>query len=95
MSRTVLIHCSRCGTSIIANHSILTVTAGELANRVEEPYFDLCAGCTDRFLDWLRGGRQNGQGEEGAAHQNAPTWVNTHHVGAKSGTLIPDASVAW
>lgn len=66
MSRTVLIHCSRCGASIMANPSILTATAGELANRVEEPYFDLCSGCTDRFLDWLRGGHQNAHGDLGA-----------------------------
>jgi hypothetical protein len=59
--RTVTIHCSRCGCTILGGHSILEVKAGDLANRIEEPYFDLCASCVDRFLDWLRSGRQNGQ----------------------------------
>jgi hypothetical protein len=55
--RTTQIHCNRCGATCTGGHSILTVTAGELANRVEEPYFDLCAGCADRFLDFLRSGQ--------------------------------------
>lgn len=60
MSRTIHVHCNRCGaTCLDGGHSILEVKAGELANRVEEPYLDLCAGCVDRFLDWLREGRQN------------------------------------
>jgi hypothetical protein len=59
--RTTTIHCNRCRCTITGGHSILEVKAGDLANRIEEPYFDLCAGCIDRFLDWLRSGRQNGQ----------------------------------
>ena len=70
MSRVTTIHCSRCGSTILGGHSILTVTAGELANRVEEPYFDLCQTCTDRFLDWLRQGQPNALAGVGAAAVN-------------------------
>ena len=59
--RVTTIHCSRCGATILGGHSILKIEAGELANRVEEPFIDLCEGCCDRFQDWLRSGRQNGQ----------------------------------
>jgi hypothetical protein len=65
--RITTIHCSRCGCTILGGHSVLEVKADDLANRVEEPYFDLCAGCVDRFLDWLRSGRQNGQHDAAAA----------------------------
>jgi hypothetical protein len=64
--RTTVIHCCRCRCTIMGGHSILEVKAGDLANRVEEPYFDLCAECAARFLDWLRSGRQNGQHDAGA-----------------------------
>jgi hypothetical protein len=52
--RTTTIHCNRCRCTIAGGHSILEVKAGDLANRVEKPYFDLCADCVDRFLDRLR-----------------------------------------
>jgi hypothetical protein len=67
MSRITTIHCSRCSCTILGGHSILEVKAGDLANRVDEPYFDLCASCADRFLDWLRSGRLNDAGAFGAA----------------------------
>jgi hypothetical protein len=41
--------------------------AGDLTNGVEEPYIDLCGSCVDRFLDWIRGGRQNGLPTVGGA----------------------------
>jgi hypothetical protein len=44
--------------------SILEITAGELVNRLDEPYLDLCAGCADRLIDWLRGGRQTAASSE-------------------------------
>jgi hypothetical protein len=77
MSRITTIHCSRCGATILAGHSILAVKAGDLANRIEEPYFDLCAGCVDRFLDWLRSGRQNGQLGAGATGRLAALKVSS------------------
>jgi hypothetical protein len=61
MSRITSVHCNRCGATCTAGFSILEVKAGDLANRIEEPYFDLCGSCVDRFLDFLRSGRQNGQ----------------------------------
>jgi hypothetical protein len=70
--RITTIHCSRCGCTILGGHSVLEVKADDLANRVEEPYFDLCAGCFDRFLDWLRSGRQNGQHDAVAAPARQP-----------------------
>jgi hypothetical protein len=52
--RTTVIHCCRCRCTIMGGHSILEVKAGALANRVDEPRFDLCGLCVDQFLDWLR-----------------------------------------
>ncbi|MFI5455640.1 MAG: hypothetical protein ACHRXM_09330 [Isosphaerales bacterium] len=54
--RTTVIHCSRCGATILGGHSILQIVAGELANRHDEPWIDLCGSCVDRFGDWLRSG---------------------------------------
>jgi hypothetical protein len=65
--RTTQIHCNRCGDTILGGHSILEVKAGDLVNRVEEPYIDLCGSCVDRFQDWLRSGRQNGLPTVGTA----------------------------
>jgi hypothetical protein len=65
MSRITTIHCPRCGCTILGSHSILEVKTGDLANRIEEPYFNLCAGCIDRFLDWLRSGARNGPHDAG------------------------------
>jgi hypothetical protein len=53
MSRTIRIACDRCSTEIIAGHSILKVTAGDLVKRLDDP-LDLCSTCADLFLDWLR-----------------------------------------
>ena len=47
------------------SQSVLEVRAGDLANRIEEPYLDLCGSCVDRFPDWLRSGQRNGQHDVG------------------------------
>jgi hypothetical protein len=46
----------------------LGVEAGEVAKAMSEPFIDLFHACSDRFPDWLRGGKphqthQNGAGE--------------------------------
>ena len=65
--RTTQIHCNRCGETILGGHSILEFKAGELTNRVDEPYIDLCGSCVDRFLDFIGSGRQNGLPTVGTA----------------------------
>ena len=68
--RTVTYHCSRCGSTVSSDLSILKIEAGSLVNDLVEPYIDpsgpfvdLCPTCKDAFRDWLRSGRQNGQHE--------------------------------
>jgi hypothetical protein len=52
MSRITTIHCSRCGCTILAGHSIIEFKAGGLATRHDEP-LDLCSECSQRFDEWL------------------------------------------
>jgi hypothetical protein len=64
--RTVTYHCSRCGSTVSSDLSILKIECGSLVNDLVEPYIDLsgpyvdfCPGCASLFRDWLRSGRQN------------------------------------
>ena len=59
MSRTTMIHCSRCRATILGGHSVLEAKAGHLVNRLEEPSIDLCCDCTERFQEFMRGPREN------------------------------------
>ena len=54
--RTTTIHCNRCGSTILGGHSVLNITAGELASRHSDP-IDLCGGCCERFVGGLAGPR--------------------------------------
>ena len=66
MSRTISYCCSRCGSPVLEGRSILEIKAGELAKRRDEPWIDLCGPCTDRFVDWLRTGKEGVQNGLGA-----------------------------
>ena len=59
--------CDRCGAVCTDQPcSILELKAGELTKQFAEPWIDLCGPCSERFIDWLRSGRQanrDGPGE--------------------------------
>jgi hypothetical protein len=72
--RTMTYHCSRCGSTVLANLQILKFEAGNMANELAEdyldssgPYLDLCPSCQDSFKSWLKSGRQTGLPTLGAA----------------------------
>ena len=64
--RTTNYCCDRCGSPVLEGRSVLEVKAGELAKRHDEPWIDLCGSCTDRFVDWLRTGKEGVQNGLGA-----------------------------
>jgi hypothetical protein len=51
--------CDRCGSVVTEGESAIEAQYGPLVNRLNgQQHF--CLDCQDRFLDWLRSGRQNG-----------------------------------
>ena len=43
------------------------ILSGDLTKQFAEPWVDLCSGCSERFADWLKSGRQTHHDEPGGA----------------------------
>jgi hypothetical protein len=61
MAETRKYHCDRCGKTILENRTFFTPPGGFLKNRLSNG-LDLCEGCGEQLLNWLKD-RQAAGGE--------------------------------
>jgi hypothetical protein len=57
--RTTTIHCNRCGAIVLEGMSVLEAKHGRLSRQFDDA-LDLCEGCGESFVSWLKSGRQTG-----------------------------------